>query len=63
VIGIEEADTGWRKSYLLRPGVRPESVSHVMVAVREGAMDLSDVFNVSAPPDAPVSDTAAGGGS
>lgn len=63
VIGIEEADTGWRKSYLIRPGVRPESVSHVLVAVREGAMDLSDVFNVSAPPDTAATDTAAGGGS
>jgi rod shape-determining protein MreC len=63
VIGIEEADTGWRKSYLIRPGVRPESVSHVMVAVREsGGADLGDVFNVSAPPDATVNDTGAGGG-
>ena len=26
VVGIEEADTGWRKSYLLRPMVRPEGV-------------------------------------
>jgi cell shape-determining protein MreC len=31
VIGIEEADTGWRKSYLIRPAVRPEAASHVMV--------------------------------
>ena len=61
VIGIEEADTGWRKSYLIRPGVRPESVSHVMVAVRGGRADLSDVFNVSAPPDPVAADTAAGG--
>lgn len=62
VIGIEEADTGWRKSYLIRPGVRPESASHVMVAVREGEMDLSDVFNVSAPPDsAATADTLTGG--
>jgi rod shape-determining protein MreC len=62
VIGIEEADTGWRKSYLIRPGVRPESASHVMVAVREGRMDLSDVFNVSAPPDtAATADTLTGG--
>jgi rod shape-determining protein MreC len=60
VIGIEEADTGWRKSYLIRPGVRPESVSHVMVAVREGQTDLSDVFNVSAPPDPAAPDTAPG---
>lgn len=64
VIGIEEADTGWRKSYLIRPGVRPESVSHVLVAIQQGRMDLSDVFNVSAPPDtALTADTVAGGGS
>ena len=62
VIGIEEADTGWRKSYLIRPGVRPESVSHVMVAVQQGRMDLSDIYNVSAPPDtAATADTVAGG--
>lgn len=62
VIGIEEADTGWRKSYLIQPGVRPESVSHVMVGVREGETDLSEVFNVSAPPDsAATADTVSGG--
>ena len=62
IIGIEEADTGWRKSYLIRPGVRPEAVSHVLVGVREGPHDLSDVFNVTAPPDtAATSDTLGGG--
>ncbi|MGH7447195.1 MAG: rod shape-determining protein MreC [Longimicrobiales bacterium] len=62
VIGIEEADTGWRKSYLIRPGVRPESVSHVLVAIQQGRMDLSDLFNVSAPADsAATADTTAGG--
>jgi rod shape-determining protein MreC len=61
VIGIEEADTGWRKSYLIRPGVRPETVTHVLVAVRQGRSDLSDVFNVSAPPDTAPSDTTGGG--
>lgn len=33
VIGIEEADTGWRKSYLLRPAVRPEMATAVLVGV------------------------------
>lgn len=61
VIGIEEADTGWRKSYLIRPGVRPETVTHVIIAVRQGRADLSDVFNVSAPPDTAASDTTGGG--
>jgi rod shape-determining protein MreC len=51
IIGIEEADTGWRKSYLVRPAVRPEGASHVLVAVREGNGDLSDVWQVQAPPD------------
>ena len=27
VLGIEDADTGWRKSYLIRPVVRPEAVT------------------------------------
>lgn len=62
VLGIEEADTGWRKSYLLQPSVRPESATHVLVAVRQGSADLSDAWNVTAPPD-PLGAQAAPGGS
>ncbi len=54
VAGIEEADTGWRKSYLLQPAVRPEAVSHVLVGVlRAGGMgaDVSALWQVAAPPD------------
>ena len=52
VLGIEEADTGWRKSYLLRPAVRPESAAQVLVGVgRAGNADLSILWHVSAPPD------------
>ena len=54
VIGIDEADTGWRKSYILRPLVRPESVSHVLVGRKpEGsdAWDVGDIWYVPAPPD------------
>jgi rod shape-determining protein MreC len=54
VVGIEEADTGWRKSYLLGPAVRPEAVSHVLVGVlRAGGMgaDVSALWQVAAPPD------------
>ena len=54
VLGIDEADTGWRKSYILRPLVRPESVTHVLVGRKpEGssAWDVSDVWFVPAPPD------------
>ncbi|HEX7050234.1 MAG TPA: rod shape-determining protein MreC [Longimicrobiales bacterium] len=54
VVGIEEADTGWRKSYLVRPAVRPEAVLHVLVGVRKdsgGKGDLSQLWHVAAPPD------------
>jgi rod shape-determining protein MreC len=61
VIGIEEADTGWRKSYLIRPGVRPEGVTAVIVGVQNGSRDLSDAFNVSAPPDTLAATSSAEG--
>jgi rod shape-determining protein MreC len=54
VVGIEEADTGWRKSYLLRPAVRPEAVFHVLVGVRKdqgGGGDLTPLWHINAPPD------------
>ncbi|HEX6588501.1 MAG TPA: rod shape-determining protein MreC [Longimicrobiales bacterium] len=54
VIGIDEADTGWRKSYILRPLVRPEGVSYVLVGRKpEGseAWDVADIWYVPAPPD------------
>lgn len=63
VLGIDEADTGWRKSYLLRPAVRLESVRTVLVRIAPGQGDLSDVWNVSARPDTasnPTADTAGG---
>jgi rod shape-determining protein MreC len=62
VIGIEEADTGWRKSYLIRPAVRPEAAMHVLVGTRAGPDDLSDIWQVSAPPDPVLSDTGSTGG-
>ena len=69
VVGIEEADTGWRKSYLVRPAVRPEAVTHVLVGVpTEGGLeDLSPLWTgvtPEAPAGATAGDTAAlGGGS
>lgn len=53
VIGIEEADTGWRKSYLVRPAVRPEAVTHVLVGVpnEDGYDDLSPLWSGGTPPD------------
>ncbi len=54
VVGIDEADTGWRKSYLLRPAVRPEGVTHVLVGLpraRAYRGDISDLWSVQAAPD------------
>lgn len=52
VIGIEEADTGWRKSYLIRPLVRPEAASQVLVGTGGvSRRDLSELWQVTAPPD------------
>ena len=52
VVGIEEADTGWRKSYLVRPAVRPASVTHVLVGIpEEGLGDLSPLWTGATPPD------------
>lgn len=54
VIGIDEADTGWRKNYVLRPLVRPESITHVLVGVRPSGTrrwDVSSLWYGSAPPD------------
>lgn len=54
VVGIEEADTGWRKSYLVRPAVRPEAVAQVLVGIqRDGrrGRDFSQLWHVEAPPD------------
>jgi rod shape-determining protein MreC len=56
VLGIEEADTGWRKSYLIRPAVRPEEVRHVLVALQSAA-DISKNWNASVPPDTLHADT------
>jgi rod shape-determining protein MreC len=51
VLSIDEADTGWRKSYLMRPAVRPEVATHVLVGVNiPGASDFSAMWHVNAPP-------------
>jgi rod shape-determining protein MreC len=46
VVGIEDADTGWRKSYLVRPAVRPEEVSYVLIG-SAGSDDLSPLWTGS----------------
>lgn len=56
ILGIADADTGWRKSYLVRPAVRPESAGAVLVGI--GAVeDLSDVWHSASPPDPALQDT------
>ncbi len=48
VVGIENADTGWRKSYILEPAIRPEAVSHVLVGLgSSGSTDLSALWQVA----------------
>lgn len=66
VVGIEEADTGWRKSYLVRPAVRPEAATHVLVGVRKdlgGEGDLTPLWHISTPVDTLAPDTIANTGS
>jgi rod shape-determining protein MreC len=60
VLGIEEADTGWRKSYLIRPAVRPEAARQVLVGrVGESGTDVADVWQVTVPPDTTTAREAA----
>ena len=48
VLGIEEADTGWRKSYLMRPVIRPEAATHVLVGTSKTiGSDLSYLWHVA----------------
>jgi rod shape-determining protein MreC len=54
VVGVEDVDTGWRKSYLVRPAVRPEAAMHVLVGVRKdlgGEGDLTPLWHISTPAD------------
>lgn len=55
VVGIEDADTGWRKSYLVRAAVPPESVTHVLVGLagEQRIDDLSPLWTRVAPPSGP----------
>lgn len=47
VVGVEQAETGWRKSYIVRPAVRPAAVTHVLVGIGTRATDLSRLWNVA----------------
>ena len=44
VEGVEDAEPGWRKSYLVRPAVRPEAVTHVLVGT-PGELGLETLWN------------------
>ena len=58
VLAIESADTGWRKSYMVRPYVRPESAAQVLVGLRDsGLSDLSTAWETQAPRPAPAADS------
>ena len=50
VLGIEDSDAGWRKSYIIRPAVRPEGVTHVLVGVA-APKDASRLWNTVLPAD------------
>lgn len=58
VLGIEDADTGWRKSYLIRPAIRPEGVTHVLVGLKKGELsDASKLWNTRLPADSMMPDS------
>lgn len=59
VVGVEEAETGWRKSYIVRPAVRPAAVTHALVGIGTRATDLSRLWNVVSA-DSTNADTAGG---
>lgn len=59
VLGLEESEAGWRKTYLLQPAVRPEAAAHVLVGVQREGGDLSQIWHVGAPPDTAVGPEAA----
>lgn len=51
IVSIENADTGWRKSYLIRPAVRPEAAAQVLVGLAaSGETDLSVAWELEPPP-------------
>jgi rod shape-determining protein MreC len=67
VAGIDDADTGWRKSYLVRPAARPEGLLHVLVGIGGSGEDLTRLFTQEEPADTalprllPPADTASTG--
>ncbi len=62
VVEVEEAETGWSKSYVLRPAVRPEAATHVLVGRQPlEVTDLSRLWSVRSDDRQPRSAPAAPG--
>lgn len=62
VLGIQDADTGWRKSYLMRPAVRPEATLHVLVGKVDGVpSDVSELWQLTVSADSMRTDTTRSG--
>lgn len=58
VLGIQDADTGWRKSYLMRPAVRPEATLHVLVGkINAVPADVSELWQLTVSADSVSTDT------
>lgn len=57
VVGTEEEEAGWRKSYLLRPFVGPGEMTHVLVLDTSASMpgrDLALAWGIRPPEPVPV---------
>jgi rod shape-determining protein MreC len=60
VVSIQDADTGWRKSYVVRPSVRPEAAIHVLVGTASSTeADLSHAWDVSGSRPSPAAGSEA----
>lgn len=50
VDGVEDAEPGWRKSYVVRPAVRPAAATHVLVGT-PGREELEPLWTGAAEPE------------
>ena len=53
---MEDAEPGWRKSYIVRPAGRPEGATHVLVGTPDGGA-VEPLWG-----DSVAADSGAGGG-
>jgi rod shape-determining protein MreC len=55
VDSLAETEAGWRRSYWVRPAVRPAAVTHVLVITAEGGRSADDLLHLwLEPPKAPT---------